>query len=454
MLHIRKSVMRKICNYSQCIFLLLALTGASFPVSLLAQEPTGDSAKLAKVEFQGIKRLTPEQLLKVSGLEIGQPVNVDALDTAAQRLLDSGLVHKLSYRLQTKAGLATVTFQIEEGRGGESAVIFDNFVWFTEDELADAVRREVPSFNGTAPNSGNTIDAITRALQRFLSERKISGTIEYLPSDNMDHTKLEHVFALKGVHLPICAVHFPGAHNVAEEKLIQRSQELVGTEYSRRFASMFAFNSIFPIYREVGQLRATFARQEAKPQTTATCKDGVDLTIPLDEGAIYTWKTSVWLGNQVLTTQELDSALGMKSGEIANGIKFDKGIAAVMKAYGRKGYLGAFVRPQSDFDDAARSVTYRLDIKEGPQYRMGNLIITGFSENLGNYLRGKWEMKRGDVYDAGYADEFFEKDFKDIMRKVVEERQEQGRPAPKKVSSIGRPSRDTLTVDVTFELGD
>jgi len=144
--------------------------------------------------------LTPEQLLRVSGLEIGQTVNVDALDAAAQRLMDSALVHKLSYRLQTKAGLATVIFQVEEGRGGESVVIFDNFIWFTEDELADAVRREVPSFNGTAPNAGNMTDAITRALQRFLSERKITGTIDYLPSENIDHTKLEHVFALKGVH--------------------------------------------------------------------------------------------------------------------------------------------------------------------------------------------------------------------------------------------------------------
>jgi len=111
----------------------------------------------------------------------------------------------------------------------------------------------------------------------------------------------------------------------------------------------------------------------------------------LEEGAIYIWEKSAWSGNQVLTTPELDSALGMKSGEVANGIKFDKGIAAVSKAYARKGYLEAFVHPQPDFDDAARKVSYRLDIKEGPQYHMGNLIIAGFSENLGNYLRGKWK---------------------------------------------------------------
>jgi outer membrane protein assembly factor BamA len=432
---------------------VLALVSLSGTVRVSAQQPASD-VKLARVEFVGLKRLTREQLIKVSGLEIDQIVDVGALDAAAQRLLDSGLIYKLGYRLQTKAGLATVTFQIEEGRSGESAVIFDNFIWFTEEELAAAVRREVPSFNGAAPNAGNMTDAVTRALQKFLNERKIAGTIEYFPSENIDRTKLEHVFTIKGVRLPICTLHFPGAHSVPEEKLIKHSQGLVGTDYSRRLAGQFAFNSLFPIYRELGQLRATFGRPQASPQTIANCKEGVELTISIDEGAIYVWEKFEWSGNQVLTPSELDAALAMKSGEIADGIKFDKALAAVLKAYGRKGYLAAFVRPQPEFDDAARKVAYRIEVKEGPQYHMGNLIINGFSDNLGNYLRGKWEMRGGDVYDQGYAEEFFKKDFQEIMRKVFAERQEQGRPTPKKVNTIAHPNRDTLTVDVIFELGD
>lgn len=449
--------MRNINHSSACkltALLLLVLLNLAGPLSLFAQEPAGDITKLAKIEFQGLKRLTAEQLIKVSGLEIGETVNVEALDAAAQRLMDSGLVHKLSYHLQTKAGLANVTFQIEEGRGGDSAVIFDNFIWFTDEELGDAVRREAPTFNGSAPNAGNMTDVITRALQKLLGERKIVGTIEYLPGENADRTKLEHVFAVKDAHLPICTLHFPGAHSVDEEKLIKQSQELLGTEYSRRFAGLFAFNNLFPIYRELGQLRATFERSQARAQTTANCKDGVEVTIHIDEGATYVWDKSEWTGNQVLTRPELEAALAMKSGEIANGIKFDKGIAAALKAYAHKGYLSAIVRPQAEFDDTARKVAYQLEVKEGPQYHMGNLIIKGFSDNLGNYLRGKWELRRDDVYDRGYVEEFFNKDFREIMRKVFEERQQQGRPNPKKITTEEHPHRDTLTVDVTFELGD
>lgn len=449
-------MMRNTSHSSVCkltALLLLLLLNLTAPLSLLAQEPSGDS-KLAKIEFQGLKRLTPEQLIKVSGLEIGQLVNVEALDAAAQHLMDSGLVHKLNYRLQTKDGLANITFQIEEGRGGESAVIFDNFIWFTDEELGDAVRREVPTFNGSAPNAGNMNDAITRALQRLLGERKIAGTIDYLPGENADRTKLEHVYSVKGPRLPICSLHFPGARNVSEEKLLKQSHELLGTDYSRRFAGLFAFNNLFPLYRERGQLRATFERSQARAQSIENCKDGIEVTIPIEEGATYVWDKSEWTGNQVLTSQELNAALAMKSGEIANGINFDKGIAAALQAYARKGYLTASVHPQAEFDDNERKVAYQMAVKEGPQYHMGNLIVKGFSDNLGNYLRGKWEMRRGDVYDRGYAEEFFKKDFREIMRKVAEERQEQGRPTPKKVSTEEHPHKDTLTVDVTFEIGD
>ncbi len=445
--------MRKICLISTvALSFLLILT--LFGLSALAQQPDAADPKLAKIDFQGLKRLTPEQLIKVSGLELGQPVTVEALDTAAQRLMDSGLVHNLSYRLQTKAGSATVSFKIEEGRGGQSVVIFDNFISFTDEELGDAVRREVPSFNGAAPNAGNMTDAITRALQKLLVERKIAGSIDYHQGQNAERTQLEHVFNVKGVSLPICSLHFPGARNVSEDKLIKQSQDLLGTDYSRRLASVFAVNNLFPLYRELGQLRATFSRPEAIAQTLENCKDGVELTIPVFEGSTYVWDKADWKGNRVLSQSELDAALALKPGELANGIKLDQSIAAVMKAYAHKGYLGATVRAQEDFDDAGRKVSYQMEVKEGPLYHMGNLSLKGFSDSLGNYLRGKWELKRDEVYDQEYAENFFKNEFPEIMRKVFEERQEQGRPKPKKVVSQAFPDRASATVDVTFELVD
>jgi len=37
----------------------------------------------------------------------------------------------------------TVVFQVKENKGGQSPVVFDNFVWFTDEELNAAIKREV-----------------------------------------------------------------------------------------------------------------------------------------------------------------------------------------------------------------------------------------------------------------------------------------------------------------------
>jgi outer membrane protein assembly factor BamA len=416
------------------------------------QQPA--KAKPSKIEFEGLQRLSRDQLLKTSGLEPGQAIDAAALDAAAQRLMDSGLVKKLSYHVHTAGNQTTVTFQIEEARGGEHPVIFDNFIWFTDEELSDAVRRVVPIFNGTVPDAGNLTDAISRGLQLFLSEHKIAGTVEYMPSGDLTGNIRAHVFAVRGIKMPVCTLRFPGARNVDEARLIKSSKDIMGTDYSRTFASAFAVSNLFPIYREVGQLRATFAPPAAKPEAAANCSDGVELIIPVDEGAIYSWAKAEWSGNQVLTPQELDASLGMKSGEVANGLKFDEGIIAVRKAYSHKGYIAAGLQPRAEFDDAASKVAYRIDVREGPQYHMGNLIVKGFSENLAAVVRTKWALRPGDVYDQGYADEFFKSAFRDVMRKVIEERQAQGKPAAPKVSTREQPNGKSLTVDVTIEIGN
>jgi outer membrane protein assembly factor BamA len=410
--------------------------------------------KLAKIDIEGLQRLSREQVIAVSELEIGQTVDVAALDAASQRLMDSGLIKKLSYKLHPNGNQTTVTFKIEEARGGESLVIFDNFVWFTDEELVAAVRREVPFFNGTtAPDVGNITESITRALQLFLSEHKIAGKVEYMPaSDNPG--KQEHIFTVRGASLAICALHFPGAKNVDENHLIKSSEKLMGLDYSRRLAGLFAANNLYPIYREVGQLRATFGPPTANLGKETNCKDKVEVTIPVDEGAVYSWEKAEWSGNQALVNQELDTLLGMKLGEVANGLKFDEGMIAVRKGYGRKGFISTAQRSNPEFDDAARKVTYRIAIKEGPQYHMGNLIIKGFPDSAAKMLRETWALKAGDVYDQGYPKEFFDKSLGEVMKKVIEESRAQGKKGVPKFQSRERPNRDTLTVDVTIELGN
>src|SRR5919106_2745290 len=114
-----------------------------------------------------------------------------------------------------------------------SSVAFDNFIWFSDEELSAAIKREVPSFNGSAPNAGDTTEAIKKALQNFLAERKLPGQVEY------NLTEHEHLFRVEGVSMKICTLHFPGAQSVSEEKLIEATRSNMDPDYSRQSAKTF-----------------------------------------------------------------------------------------------------------------------------------------------------------------------------------------------------------------------
>ena len=424
------------------VFILLSLA-----VPVAAQQ----NFTIAKIEFEGLNRLSAEEMIASTGLKIGDPFSLASLDAAAQRLVDSGNFKNVAYRTRPNKDQITITFQVEEVKGGTSRVVFDNFIWFTDAELMGAVKRDVPSFNGSAPDSGDTVDRISRALRTFLHENKIEVTVTHMASQGAPGSPMEHVFSVTGVPLPICTINFPGAQNISEAKLRERSRELKESEYSRTFVSLFAANNLVPLYREVGQLKAAFSPPLAKPETTANCKNGVELTIPVDEGHIYKWTKAEWTGNQTLTAQELDALLDMRAGQPANGVKLDKAARDIQKAYGRKGYLLVRVNKTPEFDDGAQTVGYRMDVVEGPQFRMGQLITKGFSESETKQISEKWGLKPGDIFDEGYLDEFSKKGLVDALRANFMQRRAQNKPPPSLKWDM-KTDRKALTVEVTLEL--
>jgi outer membrane protein assembly factor BamA len=402
--------------------------------------------KIAKIETEGLQALTAETIITTSGLKIGEAFSVAALDAAAERLLSSGLFKKVGYRTRNVAGDVTITFQLEEAKGQLSPVVFDNFIWFSDEELAAAIKRDVPSFNGSAPDIGNTNEAIKKALQNLLAERKLPGQVEY------NLTEREHLFRVAGVPMKICTLHFPGAQSVSEEKLIEATRSSMDLDYSRQSAQTFPKFGLYPIYRELGHLRAAFGEPVAKPATKAGC-EGVDLTIPVNEGAIYSWVKAEWFGNQVLSTKELDDTLGMKPGEVANGKKFDTGLKEVQKAYGKHGHIQARLNAAAEFDDGAPKVTFKIAINEGPQYRMGTVEFKGFSANDAATLAKKWGLKSDEVYDQSYVGQFLRSNAGEIMSRLAEERRSQRKPMPN-LSTRETPNPESLTVNLVIELKD
>ena len=299
-----------------------------------------------------------------------------------------------------------MTFQVEEMKW-DLPVVFDNFIWFTDEEIHNAVRRLVPKFGGYAPRSGNVTTLITRALEQLLRERSIAGQVEYTPTyDDKVTAKKDHNFSVKDQKFQICKLRFPGAMAVKESDLVRVSKPLMSLDYSRGYLNEFIYGNLIPVYRERGHLRARFKAPQARLEQGSDCKDGLDVVIEVEEGPAYAWDKAEWIGNEALSVNELESMLNMKSGDVANGLKVDNGLKTIQTAYGKKGYILARATAKESFDEAKRSVTFQISVAEGAQYRMGDIAVTGVSESDADKLKEKWKIKQGDVFDASYPNDY------------------------------------------------
>lgn len=436
--------------------LIFAGIAGHMPRALAQQPAATPQMRLVKIEVKGLERLTPEQVVSASGLQTGQAVDAAALDAAAERLLAGGMFRKLSYHLTSTRGEAVVTFDVEEAKVS-LPVVFDNFVWFDDADLVAALRTAIPSFDGTLPDTNGAISTATRALQDLLRRHNLPGRVEYMPSGDLTGTIRQHVFVVKDVKLPICSLRIPGANAILESVLLARARPLIGEDYSREFVTGFAKGTLLPLYRQKGRLRASFRDPIAKiaesgSATEQGCAQGVNVTMPVDEGVAYLWQTARWSGNTALTAAQLDKALGMREGDLADGLKIDKGLSSVIAAYGRKGYITARLRPAPEFDESLRRVSYSVLVTEGPQYLMGTLTIVGLPEPETNRLRAEWKIASREPFDALYAREF--------GKTIVEFITDQARENPAIKGYINdfdispAPDPQTLKVDVkiTFKL--
>src|ERR1700681_3212790 len=121
---------------------------------VFAQTAEPATAALKALHVEGVKHLSVPQVVTLSGLSLGSAVGKKDLQAAAYRLVQTGLFANVNYVFQTREDGLYLTFKLDEA--ARIPAYFDNLPWFTDAELADAVRKVLPFYDGTLPEAGAT----------------------------------------------------------------------------------------------------------------------------------------------------------------------------------------------------------------------------------------------------------------------------------------------------------
>ena len=317
----------------------------------------------------------------------------------------SGLFAKVNYSFSTKNDAVIVTFKLEENP--RLKVSYDNFPWFSDSELSDAVRKDLPFFDGTLPDGGAVVDLAANSLAAFLAA---SGTPVSVGHDVIVNPLAEgslQQFRVEGLAPRIASVEFSDANLTTNKAVKQHMAEILHKPYSRMAIDIFLAEAIRPVYQQMGNLRATLGPAEVRLSGNPNQKlpEQIPVFVPCKPGPVYQWQSVEWSGNSAISTLTLTNTLTMKSGDVANGLNIEGGWDQIRDEYGHLGHLEVKLNPEAVFDDQAHKVSYKVSIVEGPQFKFNDMVITGMSLAGERLIRDAWPQKPGDIFDKKLFDQ-------------------------------------------------
>lgn len=397
---------------------LLLISAILIGSALLIAAP-GQSRKtftLSGVTVSGAKRFTTEQLVAASGLRKGQQIDLPGIDAAADRLFKTGALANISYTYRVAGASMEVQFKLAEAAKFLPCT-YDNFVWFRDEELITAVRKEVPLFDGSLPIGGDLPTQVPDALDRFLQQHQIKGTVIATLGGDLGAQPSKYDLRISDISIPVIAVTVKGGP-LSPEALAKATHVLSLSDYSRSVARGAGQSGLTEAYEDEGYLQAKFS-EPAVVMKDAQGRDaslGVTLLYDVIPGPQYHLSGVTWSGNQAISANDLSKLMEVKLGDVARRDKLNWSWVAVRDKYGNAGYLDVNVDVAPEFDAAQNQVRFQAKISEGAQYRMGVFTVTGVPQILANKLKDAWRLREGQIYDTSYETTYQHTDMTEVIR--------------------------------------
>lgn len=348
-----------------------------------------------------------------TGMKTGDVVTQDDLKDASRILGDSGAFTDIAYTFEYSPDGTKIQWKLKDAPNFVP-VQFENLVWFTDQQLLDAVHASVPLFHGEVPGHGRMADQVSEALQVLLAQKGLPGNVDYLRVGPDDASPEALAYSVSGPSIVIHNVEFSGAGTEELPLLQSAAASLQGTPYLRSTLRTKAEKMFLPIYLQRGYLKASFGEPQARVVSSDANEISVYATFAVESGRQYKLDAIQIGGYKALSDATLRSFIHARLNQPANLVALDNDVAAIKSNYGAHGYVDAEIKSTPEIHDQQATVHYVLNIKEGPVYKMGDLEILGLDSQTSSRLHNEWTLHGGDTYDSSYAQRFLSQIYKEI----------------------------------------
>jgi outer membrane protein assembly factor BamA len=370
-------------------------------VSLSLASHAAQRYHLVRVVVTGSNHYSQDDLVRATGLRPNSEVTMEDLQQAANRMGNCGSFSSVQFQYKGVSGprdSVEADFQVKDAEKF-MPVVFENLVWYSDPELAQALHHDVPLFDGSLPLSGTLPDDVKAALSRLQTAKGLPAEVSYMLAGELGQPLSVYKFKVDNANLKIQDFRFAGVTHLPPEVPAQAVASARGADYLRSNAAKMLALSLLPLYRERGYLQASLGGIRPSLENGA-----VVLSVSVNEGVQYRLADFVWSGNTLIASGDLSKCITLKPGEPVNAAKLNHDLAVARKLFLKFGREAAVIMPVPTF--TGETVTYVFNVKEGELYRMGELEIDGFDQETVRKLKENWKLAPGMPYDNTYLQQF------------------------------------------------
>lgn len=390
--------MARFVSLALSVFLLIGF--AAF-----AQQPATPSARLESVTVSGSSHFSSQQIAPWAGLKVGSMVTRDDLQHGADSLVALGSFATVQYKFSSSPTGVSVEYVVTDA--AEVPAEFDNFIWITDSDLGAALAQSGILFDGRVPSRGTLLDSMDSALAKILDARGVHAQVAHELVQNPDGTGQMQQFQVEGLDLTVAKVQFSDPFGGSSPEIQQSLSDLVGKPYSRLRLDLFEQEQVLPPYQSHSYLQAACGAPTVRFNSSdPSAPTQITVVINMKPGPAYKWSGVTWQGNLVIPSNLLDALVKLKPGDLANGLKLQGLWLSAQDLYGRHGFLDATVTPNPKFDANSGTVSYVVAIKEGSQYHMGKLVLSGLSVEGERRIRAAFPVPEGNIFDESDYQDF------------------------------------------------
>ncbi len=356
-----------------------------------AQETNLEKGKeyiLSGVEVTGKVSFNEQTVITFTGLEIGSKIRIpgEEISLAITKLWKLGLFNDVNFYVKKIEGEA-IFLELELY---ELPKLNDIKIKGVKKGKREDVLKETELSKGKIVNDNLITNTKNYIENKFKKDGYFNTKVTINTLADSTNTKVDMVvFIDKGQKVKISAINFVGNEQLTDKKLKKSFKNTKEKKVYRVFkASKFVkdkykedLGTLVTKYKEKGYRDA---RVVSESVTYNKNNNKINIDVNIEEGKKYYFGDIRFLGNTVYTDQALNSILGIKRGEIYNGVLLEKRIADktspdaedVSNLYQNNGYLWSNINPV-EVKTENDTIDFEIRISEGPIAYFNNITVKG-----------------------------------------------------------------------------